>query len=39
MIDVVYSSLLIQPPSLLLAVGMFRDTAPELRSNEKCILC
>ena len=35
----VYSSLLIQPPSLLLAGGTFREkTAPELRSDEKCIL-
>lgn len=38
MFDVVYSSLLIQPPPLLLAGGMFRETAPELRSDENCIL-
>ena len=38
MIDVVYSSLLIKPPSLLLAGGTSRETAPELRSDEKCIL-
>lgn len=37
MIDVVYSSLLIQPPSLPLAGRTFRKTAAELRINEKCI--
>lgn len=34
----VYSSLLIEPPSLLLAGGTFRETAPELRGDERCIL-
>ena len=34
----VYSSLLIQPPSLLLAGGTFRETAPELRRWEHVII-